>query len=402
MEIAFDAGEAVRGALARIGRTEDVRFSPDERRLALVGLEANRLLVLDVETGPPVSLTGFVEIESDALRSPHGVEWLDSQVLAVANRGGSVALFELPARRPRSTRTRLEPLRTIGADAGDLVGTPGSLSAIPIGLDFVELLVCNNYLHHVSRHLLDRRNGYAMLAADLLLDGGLELPDGVAHGPGGRWIAVSNHDRHNVLLYRNDVPPGQADTPAGTLSGIAFPHGLRFTANGTALIVADAGAPFVRLFRSGDGDWSGERLPSASIRVLADETFARGHNNPQEGGPKGIDATRDARLMVATCERQPLAFFDLAAMLDEAGATAMPEAEATIEDEAERARAALLRYFAAAEARVGRATEAIRRSSEREIRLMANSRSWRLTAPLRRLKDAVNRVRPRRWRRRRR
>jgi hypothetical protein len=401
MEIAFDAGEAVRAALARIGRTEDVRFSPDERRLALAGLEANRLLVLDVETGPIVSLTGFIEIESDALRSPHGVAWLDPHVLAVANRGGAVTLFELPAHRPRSERARLEPLRTIGADARGLVGTPGSVSAIPIGLDLVELLVCNNFVHHVSRHLLDRRNGYAMLAADLLLDGELEVPDGVAHGPGGRWIAVSNHDRHNVLLYRNDVPPGQAGSPAGTLRGVAFPHGLRFAANGTALLVADAGAPFVRLFRSADGDWSGERFPSASIRVLTDEAFARGNSNPQEGGPKGIDVTRDARLMVATCERQPLAFFDLAAMLDQAGATAVPEADEA-GDEAERARTALLRYFVAAEARVAGATEAIRRSSEREIRLMANSRSWRLTAPLRRLKDAVNRVRPRRWRQRRR
>ena len=400
MEIAFDAGEATRAALARIGRTEDVRFSPDERRLALAGIRVNRLLVLDIETGPNVSLTGFIEIESDTLCSPHGVTWLDARTLAVANRGGLVAMFELPAQRPPSGRARLTPLRTIGADAGDLVGTPGSLSAIPIGLDFVELLVCNTDRHHVSRHLLDRRDGYAVLAVDLPLDGEFEVPDGVAHGPGGRWVAISNHDRHNVLLYRNDAPPGRAGSPVGTLRGVGYPHGLRFSANGTALLVADAGAPFVRLFRSGDGDWSGERLPSASIRVLTDKAFARGNYNPQEGGPKGIDATRDARLMVATCERQPLAFFDLAAMLGETGAAAPPEAEAA--DEAEQARAALLRYFAAAEARVAGATEAIRRSTEREIRLMANSRSWRLTAPLRRLKDAVNRVRPRRWRHRRR
>ena len=44
---------------------------------------------------------------------------------------------------------------------------------------------------------------------------------------------------------------------------------------------------------------------------MDDTVFGRGRNNPQEGGPKGIDIDPRGQVLAVTCEFQPLAFFDL-------------------------------------------------------------------------------------------
>jgi hypothetical protein len=56
--------------------------------------------------------------------------------------------------------------------------------------------------------------------------------------------------------------------------------------------------------------------------VMAPEVFARGRLNPQEGGPKGIDISKETRVLVSTCEGQTLAFFDLEAVVGVAEAPA--------------------------------------------------------------------------------
>ncbi len=49
MQIDYDTTDEVRQAIARLGRTEDLAFSPDGRRLAIAGFARNRILVIDVE-----------------------------------------------------------------------------------------------------------------------------------------------------------------------------------------------------------------------------------------------------------------------------------------------------------------------------------------------------------------
>ena len=169
---------------------------------------------------------------------------------------------------------------------------------------------------------------------------------------------------------------------------MAYPHGLRFTPDERALLVANSGAPFIHLFRSDDGDWAGDRQPDASVPAMDDTTFQRGHRNPLEGGPKGLAMTPDGRVLAVTCEEQPLAFFDLRALAGEAGA---PRHDARPEDE--RGRAVLLRYLAAARPGVEAATRGIRHASDLEMRKLLESRSWRVTAPLRRIRAAVRKPR---------
>ncbi len=395
MEVSFVADEEVRAAIAGIGRTEDAQFSPDGGRLALAGFGRNRLLVLELtteldEASPRVMLTGCLEVRSAALKSPHGLSWVDERVLIVANREGEVAIFELPAGGPGATRATLKPVRRIGADQADLVTTPGSVSVSPAGLGLLELIVCNNLRHNVTRHLLDQRDLYAPVASEVLVEDGLVLPDGVAQSRSGRWIAISNHDRHCVFIFRNAGRLDRASKPQGVLQGVRYPHGLRFTSDERHLIVAESGMPFVRLFSSDDGDWGGERQPSSSIRTASDEGFGRSRRTAHEGGPKGIDVTPDGRLLVTTCEAHPLVFFDVRDLVGQGTITPAPPSDA---DEAERAREALLRYLASVQCESPAPAETTLRLLERELRNLLDSRSFRVTAPLRRIAATLRRKR---------
>jgi hypothetical protein len=391
MRIEARADETVQAALGRIGRTEDVAFSPSGRRIAIAALLTDRILLVDVEAGSergsgPVRLTAAVEVGSSALRCPHGLAWLGDEHLIVANREGAVTLFEIPPEGTGPARLDLDPALTIGHPEAPVI-TPGSLSAFDLGAGLFELLVCNNYVHTVSRHLLDLRAGFAAVATDILLAEGIDVPDGVAHSPSGRWLAVSNHYDHCVHLYRNTGELRRNSAPCGRLTGLEYAHGLRFSADETMLVVADSGAPFIQLFRAEKGDWEGERAPSLSLKVMTDEEFESGRDNPEEGGSKGLDLSPDGRLLALTCSQLPLAFFDFAAI---AGPIACAPQAAP--DAAERGREALLRFLAGAQRTFEDAADERRRADE-DVRRMLQSRSWRITAPLRRIGAATRRGR---------
>jgi hypothetical protein len=170
---------------------------------------------------------------------------------------------------------------------------------------------------------------------------------------------------------------------------------------------------------------------------MDEAVYLRGRNNPKEGGPKGIDIDAGMDIMATTCECQPLAFFDLQAILAKAGAdlrrrrlhpgiadeqdalavsleldvlrqtnvfrerAARAEAKAAAADErAARAEA----EAAAAEKRAGRAEASAEKARTRAEKAKAkaarakaragfviNGRPWPITAPLRRLYSALRR-----------
>jgi hypothetical protein len=271
-----------------------------------------------------------------------------------------------------------------------VVKTPGSVSVSRIGQGLHEVLVCNNYVHHVSRHILDERLGFSVEGSSIFLSKGLDIPDGIASSHDGRWIAVSNHNDHSVFVYENVPGLDLSGLHSGRLAGIAYPHGVRFAAGGKYLLVADAGAPFVHIFESSGGIWRGERNPTASVRLMDEETFLSGHHNEQEGGPKGIDICHDNRVLVASCEEQPIVFMDMRNLLKPAGEV-LETNPASIygTDEVQAVRASLLRNLncaANSEAHARRELDAARKELEAtraELGAIKRSPSWRATAPLR-------------------
>jgi DNA-binding beta-propeller fold protein YncE len=313
---AFDPSPAVAAALDDLGRTEDIQFSPDQSRLAIAGFKRHKLLIIEVaqqSAESSIGSTRALEVTSELLVHPHGLAWLDDETLVVANRGGKVVVFQIPPLAEPLMRARLDPVRVLDSPARAILKTPGSVAVHHVDGDTVDVVVCNNYVHTVSRHRLRRSGRWEPIEEELLFGSGLDVPDGIAIAAGGRHVAVSNHDKHRVDVFSGIRP---ARTPVCRMTGCDYPHGVHFLEDGRTFVMADAGAPLVHIYRSADGDWLGWRKPIASLQVISDEAYARGHQGPGEGGPKGVDLTADGRVMVVSCEEQPIAFFAVGPILD--------------------------------------------------------------------------------------
>ena len=203
------------------------------------------------------------------------------------------------------------PRRTVPGGASGRIITPGSVAAAPLDDGTIELLVCNNYVNSVTRHVLDRRRDFAATGDETLLQRGLDVPDGICFSPDRRWLAVSNHNTHGVLLYDRSRRLGPDSEPDGLLRNVLCPHGVRFTFDQEFILVADAAARYVNVYKKGGATWAGTRDPVRLFEAVTPEVFARGRLNPQEGGPKGIDISKDTNVLVMTTEFRTLAFFDV-------------------------------------------------------------------------------------------
>jgi len=319
-QIQFTASETVRGVLRDLGRTEDVKFSPNNRRLAVAGFAKNKLVVFDVEiaasaSGKKVALTDFMEIRSSSLHAPHGLCFIDDATLIVANRGGEAPILSVPPSGTIDKKFELPALQTIRRDQFHQLKSPGSVSVSRIDQNLYEVLVCNNYVHYVTRHILEKGEHLVIRNNEILLKNGLSIPDGVAVSEGRRWIAISNHNTHSVLLYENTPQLNGQSVPEGILRNVNYPHGVRFTPDDNFLLVADAGAPYVNVYAKDGDSWKGTRDPVTTFRVMDEMTYRRGRFHSSEGGPKGIDIDSEMNVFVTTCEQQTLAFFGLPEVL---------------------------------------------------------------------------------------
>ncbi|MCB1276798.1 hypothetical protein [Prosthecobacter sp.] len=318
----FTAPPAVREALSGVGRTEDVRFSPDNRKLAITGFAKNTCLIFDIEVDrsgprPLVRLLDCLEIRSRRFRGPHGIEFIGENQLLVANRGGRISLFAIPERPAEGGVVDAEPLHEV-TRIGFLrrLNSPGSLCVLSASDDQAEILVCNNYTHRISRHILPLRAGACQPYDEVFLNKGFRIPDGIAIDAGKSWLAISNHDTHSVLMFDLNAALTPATRAVGELKGVNYPHGVRFSPDGRRLFVADAGDRFVHVYEADHaGGWRGERAPSRSLFALSEETYLKGRTNPQEGGPKGVDLSAAGDVMVITCHEEPLAFFHVPELL---------------------------------------------------------------------------------------
>lgn len=313
--ITFLPSDGAKTALANLGRTEDVQFSHDNRHLAIAGFNQNKVLILDIKIKTAkgkiiVSCQDWLELTSPGFDNPHGLFWIDGSTLIVANRGAEAPIIKIPSKRPDSKTVEIMPIETIKRGR-DLLRSPGSVSVSRIGQGLYDVVICNNYAHNISRHLLDERDNFAVKGSCRLLAKGLDVPDGLSHSHSGEWLAVSNHHKNAVFMFRNDNSLDEKSEPVGKLRGMSYPHGLRFSRDDRYVFVADAGAPLVHVYKMDHRRWSGKHFPVYGLRVMDNETFIRGHANPQEGGPKGIDLTSDDRVLVVSCEEEPIVFFDV-------------------------------------------------------------------------------------------
>ena len=391
-QLAVKISDAVEKALKNIGRTEDIKFSPDNNKLAIAGFHKNKILVIDIvieeSAGTKlVILTDCLTLTSSGLNAPHGLCFFDNNTIGVANRYGEVMIFKLSELDINERVCKTSPIQTLGSNHKHRIKTPGSLIATKIGLDLYELLVCNNYSHKVTRHILDAREDYRSLKNEILLSKELNVPDGIATNKSNLWIAISNHNTHNALLFKNDLSIGPQSEPSGKLNNVKYPHGICFTNDDKFILLADAGTTDVHIYAKNGADWDGNHDPIVSISVMDNTTYVRGSYNPQEGGPKGIDVTADMKIFVTTCHQQTLAFFDLEKILEEYTSyrNATPK-NFSINDNAkiiERSRHALIRELLNPDEKIIKQIEEAESQHFKQIESIYRSYSWKITAPLR-------------------
>jgi DNA-binding beta-propeller fold protein YncE len=311
----ISAPSHIRDAIAALGRTEDIKFSPNNRRVAVARFNDDRVCIFDIFIDPPqhggrIEIRGFVEISSPELKGPHGLEFLQEEHIVVANRYGRTCIFAIPV--GTSHRCELDPVAAI--DPGD--SGPGAI-AISQSAEGHEVWICNNFSNDVTR-LVRTESGRPGDSPSVVIKKWLDIPDGIAVSEDSRWIAVSNHNTHSVLVFENGPTLSGKTNPIGLLEDVSYPHGLSFTADSRFILVADAGSPHVVVYENRSLAWNGVHKPALSIRVLTDEEFRRHRPNRQEGGPKGIDIDSTMSVLATTCEAQPMAFFDLQAILRQA------------------------------------------------------------------------------------
>lgn len=382
--IAYTASAQVRDVIARMGRTEDLRFSPNQKQLAVACINENQIVVFDLEiqdlpSGKQIHLAHAAVLSSPDLKAPHGLDFLDPQTLLVANRAGGICQLKLPERGTDSdvthavaTSLALDPSRT---------HTPGSLALSALNEEHCELLVCNNYRHTVGRLKFLRSEGLPSSRPEIFLEKWLNIPDGISASPSGQWVAVSNHSLHAGMLYQR-LDAGPDADPQALLLGAHYPHGVRIVMDDRIILMADAGAPFVHLYCCPDRHWQGLHYPRYSLRTLEAITFRKGRYSPQEGGPKGIDLHLTSHILGTTCEAQPLAFFDLQSLLETCCATSIDHLGTPMGKDTEQD----VRYELDYLRQQAKATEALPR-----LHAIQGSRVWRLTAPFRHMGSLLKR-----------
>lgn len=427
-ELPHEADALAREAIESIGRTEDVRFAPSNDRLAIAAYGRDALVLVDLEiqneaadAPPAIRLTRVTELTSPVLAEPHGLDFVDEETIIVASRAGQLAVLGI---RSDSTGRPCALVPAASKDRVARLSSPGSLAVVSGPQGAPVALVCDNACHTITRHQLEATaDGWALVGSEVLVDRWLDIPDGVAATD--RWLAVSNHTPQSVLVYDRAMVDGGDQVPRCVLRGVRYPHGLRFTADGQHLLVADAGAPYVHLYDRPGAAWSGVLHPRSSLRVMDEETFDRGQANPQEGGPKGLDIDRTGRVAAITSAHQALVFLGVHAIVERATASAADDAlqvelaleqvqlgletrrslvaadrrvaEASAIADAERLRADEALKEAATAAHLGavRAHAAALGAAAAEEHLAAIQRTltFRALGPLRRLYGAVRRIR---------
>ncbi len=319
-KLPVDAPNGVGDHIARLGRTEDIKLSPGRRRLAIAEFEDNQVSLFDIGVTFENNLsrlvfTGHLRLRCPDFAYPHGISFIDDETAVIANREGAVTVISLPPSGKAGQLHTVKPLAVLSSGRLRKLKSPGSVAVHARKPGVYRLLVGNNYIHRVTSHRIDTRKGIRFGWHRVLLERDLNIPDGLCLSSDRKWLAVSNHSSQEVFVYDYGRQLGRFARPDARLQGVAYPHGLKFTRDGRHLLVADAGAPLVHVFETSGTSWKGTYRPSHSVRVMDEDTFALGHYNEKEGGPKGLEFDEEYNTLFTTCANQPLALFELSGFL---------------------------------------------------------------------------------------
>jgi 6-phosphogluconolactonase (cycloisomerase 2 family) len=322
----YQTSPEIKAVINSLGRTEDIKFSPDGKYFAIAEYLAAKIRFFGISISGDglsqvVEITKCTTITSSHFHEPHGITFLGNEYFVVANRTGDVTLFKCPSESSELSEVELMPLASFkGQRHFGEISSPGSVESYKISDNKYRVLVCNNYIHTVVSFVVNLGEKIRVKNNGILIRRFLAIPDGITISPNKKWVAISNHTTNEVLIYRL-IPQlnwitahfgtilNRFAKPVGKLTGLSYAHGLRFSNDGTKIFVADAGEPFLNIYQSNDGNWDKQFEPSRKIKTIDDIAFEKESGNPQEGGIKGLDLGNNNQLLATTTEHQVLSFF---------------------------------------------------------------------------------------------
>ena len=173
-----------------------------------------------------------------------------------------------------------------------------------------ELLMCNTYGDTVTRHVLDRsaelcHRQRAASSSEVARSAGWR----VCQPPTSVWIAVSNHNANNIMMYEHsDVLERGFETPMAYCDGAPI---LMACASARTADISLSPMPVRRSCTSIRTDGQGGTGYTDARRIDSGHGASRpsvpaGTIRRRVAGPKGIDLDKSMTVLATTCEYQPL------------------------------------------------------------------------------------------------
>ena len=319
MRLNYEATDKIRSIINDIGRTEDIKFSPDSSKFIIVDFLESKihLFTYQIKEAKPerfVEITRYCLIRSREIKDPHGVSYLGDERIVVSNRAGGVTIFKIPDLQEEITEVELKPEKTISEKGlfTASVTTPSSVHTVQLTEDKYRIYVCNNLRHTISTHVITVKGEISIKNEGILIENSLRFPDGLSVSPDRKWIAISNHDYGQVVIFKNEPGLNKKTPPSVVMKGPVCPHGIRFSSDGRKLFVSDAATQYLYIYRSEDGNWDNAEGSAQTVEVVDEESFYFGKTGFNEGGVKGIDLDEANSLFALTHRMDVLSFFDLA------------------------------------------------------------------------------------------
>jgi DNA-binding beta-propeller fold protein YncE len=298
----FDASDSVQSLAPpnKSQRFEGIAFSSSGNIIGVATSETDTVFLFRQGANGLFEDTPYCSIDkpTSGINYPHDVAFSrtgDTELLAVAQRGGAIAIFE---------KNRAND--NFGPDPAFEICGPKTKLNFSDGVAFVPpnndcLAACNLEIRSISfyRRVSHSPIGFEVEPVFELKHRSLSNPDGLAFSQCGRWLAIANHGNHSVSVFqrRNRILSGGklrfGPEPVTIIKdpGLRHPHSVAFTPETNHLVVTNAGANYISVYEPRTHNlgmrWS--QSPVVQKTVGPDHIFKEVNaRNKMEGGPKGI------------------------------------------------------------------------------------------------------------------
>ncbi len=285
---------------SKLHRFEGIAFSSSGNMIGIAASDTNTVFLFRRKADGLFEETPYSSINGPppGLNYPHDVAFSklgDTELLAVAKRGGAIAIYE---KTGANETYGPGPVFELCGPKTKLSYSDG-VAFVPPNDDY--LAACNLRIGSISffRRLSHSPIGFKLEPAFELKHGSLSHPDGLAFSQCGRWLAVANHGNHSVGVFqrrnrifsRGRLEYGPEPVTIIRDPGLRYPHSVAFTPETNHLVVTNAGANYFSVYepkrRNLKMRWS--QSPVSKTIVGPDPIFEEVNaRNKMEGGPKGV------------------------------------------------------------------------------------------------------------------